>query len=82
MQIRVKLYGAYRQQLGQREMEIELADGATVRSLIENLGIADTVDLWVLLNDVPVERDRRLSAGDTVSLFQPIAGGWRHGATC
>jgi len=56
-------------------MEIELSDGATVRSLIEELGITDTVDLWVLLNDVPAERDQRLSAGDTVMLFQPIAGG-------
>jgi len=75
MRVRIKLYGAYRQQLGQREMEIELSDGATVRSLIEELGITDTVDLWVLLNDVPAERDQRLSAGDTVMLFQPIAGG-------
>lgn len=75
MQIRVKLYGAYRQQLGEREMEIELGDGATVRSVIEVLGIADTVDLWVLVNDVPAERDRHLSGGDTVCLFQPIAGG-------
>lgn len=54
---------------------IDLADGASVGDLIRRLAIPPELSRVVLVNGHDVEDDTRLSPGDTVDVFPPLAGG-------
>jgi molybdopterin converting factor small subunit len=79
MQITVKLYATLRRYgrslpLG-AGFALDLPTGSDVARVAEHLGIPDGVALVAMVNDQVVHLDRVIVAGDTVSLFPPVAGG-------
>jgi sulfur carrier protein ThiS len=79
MQITVKLYATLRRYgpslpLG-AGFALNLPAGSDVAGVAEHLGIPDAVALVAMVNDQAVHLDRVVMAGDTVSLFPPVAGG-------
>jgi molybdopterin synthase catalytic subunit len=85
VQVAVKLFGAVREAVGEKELRVALPEGARVRDLVsllardhevlERLGerLATSVNLEV------VPRETVLRDGDEVALLPPVAGG---GARC
>ena len=54
---------------------VDLPDGATIADVARRLGIPPGLDRVVLLNGTDVAGDARLSDGDAIDLFPPLAGG-------
>jgi len=54
---------------------LDLAEGSTVADVANALGIPADLSRIVLVNDGDAADDRRLAAGDVVTLFPPLAGG-------
>jgi len=54
---------------------LEIADGSTVADVATVLGIPVELSRIILVNDAETDDSRRLSAGDVVTLFPPLAGG-------
>lgn len=53
---------------------LELAEGTTVEAVLRGLGAAE--DTWlVAVNNVAVDRDTVLGAGDLLDCFEPVAAG-------
>ena len=85
MRITVKLFALLSRYLpaGAKEnaAEIDVADGATVQTVIRSLSLPDEYCHLVLVNGVflpPSERERRkLAPGDAVAVWPPVAGGAR-----
>jgi molybdopterin synthase catalytic subunit len=85
VQVAVKLFGAVREAVGEKELRVALPEGARVRDLVallardhevlDRLGerLATSVNLEV------VPRETVLRDGDEVALLPPVAGG---GARC
>jgi molybdopterin converting factor small subunit len=73
--VSVILSGALRDQVGQVQIDLELAEGATVRDVFVECGLPDRVDIWALVNGKRTGRDVRLADGTVVNLFQPVGGG-------
>jgi len=82
MTITLRLFGELKRyapegQTG-RTARVEVPDGMTALQLILRLGIpygGDEGQMVVAVNDVQVEHNSVLHDGDTVSLFEPLAGG-------
>ncbi|HXV37235.1 MAG TPA: MoaD/ThiS family protein [Myxococcota bacterium] len=84
MRVQVRLFANLRARLpaaAQGRSEVEIAAGASLADLIEQLGIPDPLAQMVLVDGLqqPRNRERRaeriLEEGETVSIFPPIAGG-------
>jgi molybdopterin converting factor small subunit len=82
MTVTVRLFGELKSHApaGQnpRAARLELPNGSTALQLILSLGIpygGDEGQMVVAVNDVEVEHGSVLRDGDTVSLFEPLAGG-------
>jgi sulfur carrier protein ThiS len=60
---------------GTEGREVTLAEGATVGSLLERLGIPAGVVKLVFVNGVHATADTVLRNGDRVGVFPPVAGG-------
>lgn len=61
-----------------RAQPIEVPEGLTAQQLILQLGIpygGEEGQMVVTVNDVEVDHGAELRDGDTVSLFEPLAGG-------
>ncbi len=58
--------------------ELELADGATVATVLAELGISPTAQLTVGINGQLVALDSPLRDGDKVMLVTPMEGGSAH----
>jgi molybdopterin converting factor subunit 1 len=77
----VKFFAALREAVGRQAIEWELAEGATVATLITHLeeivpGLASWSDrAWIAVNRSYAPRDTRLHDGDEVALFPPVSGG-------
>ena len=56
---------------------LDLPDGATIADVARRLGIPPGLDRVVLLNGTDVDGDARLSDGDAIDVFPPLAGGRR-----
>lgn len=60
-------------------VEIDLADGSTVSSLMAKLGLPSSETYLVIANDTTVPKDKRsdhkLSNGDRVAIVPPLKGG-------
>ena len=56
---------------------LDVAEGSTVADVASALGIPAALSRIVLVNDRDADDDRRLAAGDVVTLFPPLAGGAR-----
>ena len=54
---------------------LDVAEGSTVADVASALGIPAHLSRIVLVNDRDAGDDRRLAAGDVVTLFPPLAGG-------
>ena len=54
---------------------VEVAEGSTVADVARALGIPPDLSRIALVNDRDADEDRRLRAGDVVTLFPPLAGG-------
>jgi molybdopterin converting factor small subunit len=78
MRVTVKLFGPLLERLPSEKrrmpLELEVPDGATVNDVAEMLGLGD-VGAVILINDQEGHRGKRLSDGDVVSFFPPLAGG-------
>ena len=77
--MKVLLFSSYRDAAGQRELELTLPTGATVRDAAARLE-ADYPDLKLkgalaARNEVYAGPDEALEAGDTLAFFPPVAGG-------
>lgn len=79
--VQALFFAIYRDLLGASELQVELADGATVRDLVEQLrGRGAPFDALpkepaVAVNRVYVPLSERLSPGDEVAFIPPVAGG-------
>ena len=79
--IKVKVFAAPREALGEGELEVELLPGATVEDLIEHLQSAYPVlraytrFLSAAVNRSYVGLQTELHDGDEVALLPPVGGG-------
>jgi len=74
--VTVRFFAALREQAGQRERELELADGARVDDVWPALGLGDEPrGLVYAVNRAYVERGAPLADGDEVALIPPVSGG-------
>ncbi len=81
MKVRVRLFGSLREAAGQRELEVEIAEGTRVADLRGQLAarfapIAGFGDRLAISVNLEVARpERALVDGDEVALLPPVAGG-------
>jgi molybdopterin converting factor small subunit len=82
MTVTVRLFGELKHHAppGQsaRAARLELPDGATALQLVLRLGIpygGDEGQMVIAVNDVEVDHSTPLRDGDSISLFEPLAGG-------
>ena len=74
--VTVRFFAALRELAGQRERELELADGARVDDVWPALGLGDEPrGLVYAVNRAYVERGAPLADGDEVALIPPVSGG-------
>lgn len=83
MKVTVRLFAMLRSKLppdsNGEEMELELEEGATPQTVIEQLQIPPELANLVMVDGTHLLkeeiRSRTLQAGDVVSIFPPVAGG-------
>jgi molybdopterin converting factor subunit 1 len=81
LKVRVRLFAALREIVGQDEVEVDLDPGTTVNALWENLvaknqrlsPYAKSINFAV--NHDFVARETELSPGDEVAFLPPVSGG-------
>jgi molybdopterin converting factor subunit 1 len=81
LRVRVRLFAALREVVGQEEVELELAPGTTVSGLWEKL-VARNERLGAYgksinfaVNHDFVSREKELAQGDEVAFLPPVSGG-------
>ncbi|WP_090440837.1 MoaD/ThiS family protein [Natronincola peptidivorans] len=74
MQIKVKLFATLRENR-EKELMMDLPQGATPKDIIEALNISEEEAAIVFLNGKSVGLDKVLEDNDTVSIFPPVGGG-------
>lgn len=74
MTITVRLFATLRDGRG-KELNIDSINSPTPRSLLTELGIAETDIAILLVNGRDGKLDNFLSDGDRVSVFPPVGGG-------
>jgi molybdopterin converting factor subunit 1 len=80
MCVTVLLFASYADALGTSSLRIEIEDGSTVRQLVAELreragAHALPAEPLVAVNERYARGDLALSAGDTVAIIPPVAGG-------
>lgn len=80
MKCTVKTFGITREITGAREVELEVAEGATVGEFKHALfkqypGLSKLTSLFVAVNHEYARDDQSLQAGDEIALIPPVAGG-------
>jgi len=74
--VHVRLFAGLREQAGTGNVEVDLADGATVGDVWARLGLGDEpTGLLYARNRAYVERSEALMAGDEVAVIPPVSGG-------
>jgi molybdopterin synthase catalytic subunit len=74
--VHVRLFAGLREQAGTGNVEVDLADGATVGDVWARLGLGDEpAGLLYARNRAYVERSEALMAGDEVAVIPPVSGG-------
>jgi molybdopterin converting factor subunit 1 len=77
--VRVRLFAAYREAAGARELEVPIALGATVSDLTElltpRIPALRTARGLIALNHTYVQPDAKLRDGDEVAFIPPVSGG-------
>lgn len=81
MKIRVQFYAQLRDLVGMRELDVHLAQGATVRDLLENIYAQQPAlrphDKSILIGAGVefVDRNYKLKPGEEISIMPPVQGG-------
>jgi MoaD family protein len=81
MKIRVQFYAQLRDQIGMRELDIELVEGATVRDLLEKVYAQQPAlrphDKSILIGAGVefVDRNYELKPGEEIAIMPPVQGG-------
>jgi molybdopterin converting factor subunit 1 len=77
VRIRVRLFAAYREQVGRSEVELDLPAGAHVSDVWGALALAgdEPSSLAFAVNRAYADREQALSEGDEVALIPPVSGG-------
>ena len=74
MEIKIKLFAYFRDNRG-KILTKAYPSGATPADVVLDLGIEQEIVAILLVNGVHAKWDQVLAAGDTISLFPPVAGG-------
>ena len=75
MQIKVKLFASLRNQIGKKELEINISDQDNVRNVVKSLNLSEKDNLITMINGVHCKLNQNLNDGDVLSIFPMIAGG-------
>jgi len=79
MKVKVQLYAILAKYLPSNAENktaiLELAEGTTVKGILEELKIPEAMPKILLVNGRNTELDKVVVEGDTISIFPPIAGG-------
>ena len=81
MKVRVQFYAQLRDLTGMRELDIELAEGAKVRDLLENIYARQPAlrphDKSILIGAGVefVDRSHKLKPGEEIAIMPPVQGG-------
>ena len=78
MKVTVRLFAILRERAGRESVELELADGATVRDAIAAVAAADGVPVVMAVNREVAPADLVLRANDELALIPPVSGGAIH----
>ena len=81
IEVTVKFFATYREEVGEDEVQVRLGDGETVGDLLETL--RENLPRWAAYEHDPmvacnleyVGADAVLRDGDEVALFPPVSGG-------
>ena len=71
----IEVHGTLRKQVREKKFKLDLPERSRVADAIAAAGLADRVDLWVLLDGSKAGREARLSDGCRLTFFQPAGGG-------
>ncbi|SDK84484.1 Molybdopterin converting factor, small subunit [Natronincola ferrireducens] len=74
MKVKVKLFATLRENR-EKEMMMDLQQGATPKDIIKRLNISQEEVAIIFLNGRSVKVDKALEENDTVSIFPPVGGG-------
>jgi len=79
MKVRVTLHGTLRERFPNYRkthgIEVDIAEGATIKELLALLGIDNTKGIAVILQGRIQKQTDTIQPGATVSVFQAFAGG-------
>jgi molybdopterin converting factor small subunit len=81
MKVRVMFYAQLRDLLGMRQLDVDVADGATVRDLLGKIYAqrpafrAHDKSILIGAGVEFVDRNYRLSPGEEISIMPPVQGG-------
>jgi len=75
MQIKIKLFASLRNQIGKKELEMDVAECDKVRDIIRSLNLSEKDNLITMINGVHCKLNQNLNDGDVLSVFPMIAGG-------
>ncbi|MEW6178854.1 MAG: MoaD/ThiS family protein [Chloroflexota bacterium] len=79
MKVKVRLYATFSRfhpgRLAGTPFEVELADGATLHDLIQQLAIPPDEVKVCFVNARIMDLDTKLKDGDEIGIFPPVGGG-------
>ena len=78
MKVQVKLFATLRKYAPDDSVQkegLELSEGATIRQVLEQLGVPGPEVAFVFVNSKRQKLDEPLADGDELGIFPPIAGG-------
>lgn len=81
MKVRVQFYAQLRDLVGKREIDVDLAEGSTVRDLLDEIYARQprlrSHDKSILIGaDLEfVDRNYKLKPGEEISIMPPVQGG-------
>jgi MoaD family protein len=81
MKVRVQFYAQLRDQVGLRELDVDVAEGSTIRNLLEQIYAQQPKlrlhDKSILIGAGVefVDRNYKLKPGDEISIMPPVQGG-------
>ena len=81
MKVKVLFFASCREIVGEREVEVEVPEGATVADLAAGIGsehprfLEMEGNLMISVNQDYAGRDTRLKDGDEVAFIPPVSGG-------
>ena len=81
MKVRVQFYAQLRDLIGMRELEVDLAEGASVRELLDQIYAKQPAlrshDKRILVGaDLEfVDRNHKLKPGEEIAIMPPMQGG-------